>query len=380
MNNLILVNHDEYYFDGNVRFNEIIPLLRTYGFLDKYIITPDEVNEYLHPDNDILYTVTARIPPLESEAIEWLDSLNEIPADIIEKANNGNLKIAYFVGEIIALEPMKLVTQITKRLKDLGINKKYITIYTPNFDFEQEIYAPYKYIQYIPIFEMSYKRYLTDYYGIPTFDNVVKEVNLNPRSKQYTCLNHIQKIHRKIVGATLYNNGLIDKGYFSYHDTPTMFGAPELENFMDTTEFDKNIPFILDTTDEEEVNAHWKVEKHFFNDAYWNYVTESFVADHAVITEKTFKPIVNMQPFLIVAAPGALAALRRSGYRTFKLAISEQYDQIQNNVDRMKAVTDLMVDLANRNDEQHIKMQERLKPLLEHNQKVFFSKTWREFI
>ena len=126
MNNLILVNHDEYYFDGNVRFNEIIPLLRTYGFLDKYIITPDEVNEYLHPDNDILYTVTARIPPLESEAIEWLDSLNEIPADIIEKANNGNLKIAYFVGEIIALEPMKLVTQITKRLKDLGINKKYI--------------------------------------------------------------------------------------------------------------------------------------------------------------------------------------------------------------------------------------------------------------
>jgi len=116
------------------------------------------------------------------------------------------------------------------------------------------------------------------------------------------------------------------------------------------------------------------------HDAYWNYVTESFVADHAVITEKTFKPIVNMQPFLIVAAPGALAALRRSGYRTFKLAISEQYDQIQNNVDRMKAVTDLMVDLANRNDEQHIKMQERLKPLLEHNQKVFFSKTWREFI
>ena len=378
MTNLIVVDHDNYNWNGYDRFNTIVPLLKTYGFLDKYIIAPDEVNDYLHSDNDVLYTLTARTP--EGPAEGWLDALDEIPQDIIEKANSGVMRIAYFIGEIVAMKPRDLIVEINKRLKDAGINKKYITIYSPNFELDSELFQIYQHVQYIPIFEMSYRQYLTNYHGIPTADNYITEVNLNPRSKKYTCLNHIQKIHRKITGATLYNNGLLDDGYFSFHNTAPMVGAPELDNIVDTTEFDKGIPYILDTDDSEVVNFHWKVEKRFFNDAYWNFVTESFVADHSVVTEKTFKPIVNLQPFVLVAAPHALEAIRNSGYRTSRLVINESYDKIESHAERMQVVMDLMVTLAKKSDEEHIKMMTTLKPMLEHNQQLFFSKTWRDFI
>ena len=60
----IIIGHDpdsEIKFHG--RFNEILPLLRTYGATDNVdIIHPDRLDEYLDTNNKIVYALTARIP------------------------------------------------------------------------------------------------------------------------------------------------------------------------------------------------------------------------------------------------------------------------------------------------------------------------------
>jgi hypothetical protein len=39
-----------------------------------------------------------------------------------------------------------------------------------------------------------------------------------------------------------------------------------------------------------------------------------------------------------------------------------------------------MTDLAKMSHEEHIEMMKEIKPILEHNQRVFFEKNWRDFL
>ena len=59
-------------------------------------------------------------------------------------------------------------------------------------------------------------------------------------------------------------------------------------------------------------------------DALWHVVTETvFYYDKLHLTEKIFKPIVSKQPFMLLAAPGNLAYLKRYGFKTFDGIIDE---------------------------------------------------------
>jgi hypothetical protein len=388
MPNLILVDHDEHYFAGGGRFNSIIPLLRSYNFLDKYVISPTEIMDYMHPDNEIYYMVTARIPSHPVVVTDWLDGIvDEIPDDVIEYANRGILHIHYFVGEIIPLKARtELIPAVRDRLVQTGINERAITVHVPNFELLDNVFLGTPFVKYFPIFELSYMGYLKEGWNIffePVLslnENLVQEINYEPRSKKYTCLNHIQKISREIVVATLFNEGLINDGYVSYHKDEPMIYHEGLNDLVDATKFRNHTPIILDTDDPEEMNRHWDVQKHLFNDAYWNFVTESFIDDYPVLTEKTYKPIANLQPFVMFGPKGSLAALKELGYRTFSPYIDESYDDIADNATRLKAALDIALKLARMTDEQHIALMKQMVVRLEHNQRVFLEKTWRDFI
>ena len=74
-------------------------------------------------------------------------------------------------------------------------------------------------------------------------------------------------------------------------------------------------------------------------DSYFYICTETFVhGEHKSLTEKVFKPIANFQPFLFVAYPGALALLRRLGFRTFSPFINESYDDEPNEGNRLNMI------------------------------------------
>ena len=74
--------------------------------------------------------------------------------------------------------------------------------------------------------------------------------------------------------------------------------------------------------------------------SYFSIITETifFEEDTIFFSEKLWKPISNYHPFILVAKYGSLNKLKELGYKTFSPYINENYDSIENNIDRMLAI------------------------------------------
>lgn len=90
----------------------------------------------------------------------------------------------------------------------------------------------------------------------------------------------------------------------------------------------------------------------------------------AFITEKTFKPIKNAQPFVIFGAAGSLARLRDLGYRTFDGVIDSRYDSVQDTTERYDCLMQMLHRLFASDLHQ---IYRACVPDLLHNQRHFLS-------
>jgi hypothetical protein len=108
-------------------------------------------------------------------------------------------------------------------------------------------------------------------------------------------------------------------------------------------------------------------------DSFWHVVTETvFYYNKLHLTEKIFKPIVSKQPFMLLAAPGNLAYLKRYGFKTFDCVIDESYDDIQDPDQRINAVVDQLNWYCNLTDAEKLDVAEKLEPIIEHNFHHFY--------
>jgi hypothetical protein len=77
-----------------------------------------------------------------------------------------------------------------------------------------------------------------------------------------------------------------------------------------------------------------------FFDSSLNIVTETYGLDSdasVFLTEKVWKPILHYQPFVIIGASGYLSELKRLGFNTFDAWLNEDYDNIENDQERLVA-------------------------------------------
>lgn len=108
-------------------------------------------------------------------------------------------------------------------------------------------------------------------------------------------------------------------------------------------------------------------------DAFWHIVTETvFYYNKLHLTEKIFKPIVNKQPFMLLAAPGNLEYLRSYGFKTFDGIIDESYDNIIDNDLRTEAVVKQLTWYCNLSSSEKTDIISRLEPIIEHNFHHFY--------
>lgn len=90
------------------------------------------------------------------------------------------------------------------------------------------------------------------------------------------------------------------------------------------------------------------------------------------LTEKTFKPIVALRPFILAASPGNLEYLKSYGFKTFSDWWNEGYDSIQDHDDRLQAILQIVVDLCNRPFREIQEMLKDMQPILQYNKQHFF--------
>ena len=216
-------------------------------------------------------------------------------------------------------------------------------------------------------------------------NNYVKEHNLKKRNKKFTCLIRADKIWRKIYASYLYQLDVLKQGYFSYTGykyQTSHKGLDDIEswdNFDDTLEqdilsFELKTPIRCDELSDDEHNNHKLINTEFFTDAYFNFVVEThFDNNTCFLTEKTFKPILNLQPFIIAGNPGSLQLLKDLGYKTFEDVIRETYDDEDDHKERLSQLLKISYDLCNLSDKHHIRIQQIVADVLTHNQQHFLA-------
>jgi len=117
--------------------------------------------------------------------------------------------------------------------------------------------------------------------------------------------------------------------------------------------------------------------KESYDNSYCSIVTEtSFENNEEHLTEKSFKPFINLHLAVFLAPYKHLERLRGYGFKTFGDLWDESYDDIISPKDRMDAVVALIKELNDR--DKLNKLYSQAKDILEYNQSVAFNFWKRE--
>lgn len=176
-------------------------------------------------------------------------------------------------------------------------------------------------------------------------------------SKVFVSLNHLtqhKRNYRLALSARLMAKGLEHHGSISLHTTRDQCEHeinrpdPNLSNtsrcLISQHMIEKSVPLPL-ILDRHEIDSSFSArfgreEYNLWQKSFLHVVNETVFYDKKLhLTEKIFKPIVSMRPFILVAAPGNLQYLKSYGFRTFDRWIDETYDSIEDNDSRLDAIT-----------------------------------------
>ena len=112
----------------------------------------------------------------------------------------------------------------------------------------------------------------------------------------------------------------------------------------------------------------------YYNNAYWNFAfMPSFSSAEVTLSKEVFKPILNLQPFVIVGPAGSIGLVKAMGYKTFSDQVNESYDRVTEDEARMQSLFRLVYEMAHFTGTELHDLNLRLRNILKHNQKHFLS-------
>ena len=204
----------------------------------------------------------------------------------------------------------------------------------------------------------------------------------------FICPNNIvggQRSHRLRLLSELGRRGCINQNLISFPATCPYEHKSVMELFQEhNLLFPKNLslPLIIDNGKNHSGDSHridfWTQSMKCF----CHVVTETVYDDNRIhITEKTFKPIVLQQPFLIVGNRGALKYLRDYGFQTFGDLWDEDYDDLDHE-HRIRAVADICEDITSWSLSKMQQAQLKIANVVRHNHDWFYNEfqnvLWKE--
>ena len=142
--------------------------------------------------------------------------------------------------------------------------------------------------------------------------------------------------------ATEYTNGVVSLQECVNELNKHNAGSLHLDNFV------KNFkPMILDIpADKFSLDVINETNFNHYGNTYFSVVSETTVS-RRFITEKIYKAIYNLHPFVIVGPAKMLELLRQQGYYTFEELFDESYDNELDHVKRIDLVVQQIVKFCN---------------------------------
>jgi hypothetical protein len=261
-------------------------------------------------------------------SINWFDIL---PVMIREKLRSKTLSLWFFYSE--GDNPTRIRDHILSQFIDKDIDHRLIQFVSANSAAER-IKGFHHFVDDECLYQLRNRDPACDFHD-------------RHRSRKFTALVRTHKWWRATTMTRLWADGYHDQGYFSYNknldvneseqDNPIEIDSFENLRF-DTYKFLENCPFTADDLNSDQHNLYATTVTEHFENSYLNVILETHLdADQSggvFLTEKTFKPIKNCQPFIIFGCAGSIQQLRSMGYRTFDHVIDHSYDLQQDNTQR----------------------------------------------
>lgn len=331
---------------------------------------------------------------------------NNIPPSTINFLNENNIKILIY----FPLEGFKLDLYDSWFLKlhhlfvkyNLNTVKKYF-IYN-NLTIEQQ-YQDLTTKQLLPTGTEFTKVFGYPYFHLEYYHTAMQRhaefpkekintSNLVNKEKDFLSLNSKIRAHRVLVISELYRRNIASNSFISFMGSP--FDHPETtidyakktldlafaeipfvpKEIQDgVSNYTKNWqPLMLDISDistsEIYINS---VVSEYYEKSYFSLVTETGMDHYLRLTEKTFKPIANYHPFIIIGCHGTLEYLRSLGYQTFPELFDESYDQETNIAKRLLMIVDQVEKFVKLSTEEKDKKYQQVHEKVLHNANLFFN-------
>lgn len=304
------------------------------------------------------------------------------------KSQDAKVKIAYlnerFIGKII--ENIRIAREL-KPISQLVVFELGEMMYTEVIDNTID----YNVYYVIPGFLDRYNS--NQFIFLPNFFIEMKHFYINnlsfvlddldPYSTKpyyFDALLGTKKTHRDLIYNSILNSNLQDKILLNYTGTRE-------NNFIE----DKEYFWEPGTTDNETISysGHY-IKFHnmempassvlpvhsVYNRSCYSIVAETaYEPDSPVFfTEKIAKPILTRRLFVVFSAKHYLKRLREVGFLTFDSVINEDYDSIDNDIERWTEAFKQIVYLCSQNQSTIL---EKIKSVVDHNYNVFSQTNWR---
>lgn len=225
--------------------------------------------------------------------------------------------------------------------------------------------------------------------------DTARTYEIKDKNKLLLSFNNLPREHRLLITNEMFKHDLIDKSYYSFEgggfNLNTFISSLTQDRYQELVRNKNRFPLKLNfMLDDSDAGKFLVDDFKYYNDSYFSLVTESTffkpqnfttghhyyrTDDYVFITEKTFKPIFGLHPFILVGGDGYLQELRRLGYKTFDPYINESYDQEPDDFKRLDLIVKEILRLSKFTSEQWTEWQSQIKPLVEHNLQTFYSRT-----
>lgn len=230
--------------------------------------------------------------------------------------------------------------------------------------------------------------------SFPTIGNLgymcelVKESDLDLnkiRPYKFLCNNKtMTKEHRSIMAYFAIKYDLLKNGLFSFIQkiskenlTSQISKLIKNPNKEYIEKIESILPYELDTqhlsTNEKTNFGATNNMKNWYSETYVNLVTETFFGRNVFLSEKIFKPLSNLQPFIVLGDYGTIAELKRLGFKTFEPFIDESYDLEIDAKIRMEKIEKEIEKLQSKSIEEIHNWYYSIKDILIYNQQHLYS-------
>jgi len=225
--------------------------------------------------------------------------------------------------------------------------------------------------------DMVEDEYGFDFDSDKAFDYFYKECEKQYSDTPGLSLSRVNRQHRTLAQFLLHKSKIekhfkISQAELSKEEiihTKKHFGLDE-----DFNKWCSSLPKTIDTEDFE-TNHALSLNSHLHSSTLFQIVNETHVKDRKgtsmFFSEKTFRSIAHMQPFVIFGQPGCNKTLERLGFKLFHDVFDYDFDEIQNTEKRYKAIIDicnnLLIKLEKMNRQEQINWRFSNAEALKHN-------------